>query len=120
MALMLGLVADAYAQGGKTTACGADVALNVTVSGTRTAPGGYGLVSDGLGTYQNAARGAKVSAVFQVANCTQDLIVNLNQSTRKMWALLSGGSRARSSIRARSMNCCPIGGPAIARWPKPR
>ncbi|MDO8678392.1 MAG: hypothetical protein Q7R30_07490 [Acidobacteriota bacterium] len=89
MTLLLGMVTDAAAQKIKTT-CGADVALNVTVSGTWTAAGGYALVSDGLGVYQNAPRN-KVTAIFQVGNCTHDFTLNLNQSSRTLWALLSGG-----------------------------
>ncbi len=91
LALAFGLAADASAQKSKTTSCGPDVGLNVTISGTQGAPGGFGFVSDGLSTYQNASRGAKVTAIFQVNNCTHDFTLNLSQSTRAMWALLSGG-----------------------------
>ena len=86
LAFLLGVSADASAQRIKTT-CGPDVALNVTVSGTRAAPGGYALVSDGLGPYQNVLRG-KVTAIFQVDNCTHDFTLNLNQSNRTLWALV--------------------------------
>ena len=89
LAFLLGASADASAQRIKTT-CGPDVALNVTVSGTRAAPGGYALVSDGLGPYQNVLRG-QVTAIFQVDNCTHDFTLNLNQSNRTLWALLPGG-----------------------------
>jgi hypothetical protein len=92
--LTLGLVAEASAQKVKTVSCGADVALSVTVFGSQTAPGGYALVSDGLGTYQGGTKGSKVSAIFQVDNCTHDFTVNLNTTNRKMWALLSGGDVA--------------------------
>lgn len=89
VALVFGAVADATAQKTRTT-CGPDVALNVTVSGTQGAPGGYAFVSDGLGTYANAPR-RKVTAIFQVDNCSHDFTLNLHQSTRTLWALLSGG-----------------------------
>lgn len=89
--LMFGLVPDASAQKVRTASCGPDVPLVVSVAGTRSAPGGYGLVSDGLGTYQGGTKGSKVSAIFQVDNCTHDFTVNLYTSTRKLWSLLSVG-----------------------------
>ncbi len=88
-AFLLGVSADASAQKIKTT-CGPDVALNVTVSGTRTARGDYALVSDGLGPYKNVLR-SKVTAIFQVDNCTHDFTLNLNQSNRTLWAFLLFG-----------------------------
>jgi hypothetical protein len=92
--LTLGLVPEASAQKVKAVSCGSDVALSVTVFGSRTAPGGYALVSDGLGTYQGGAKGSKVSAIFQVDNCTHDFTLNLHTTNRKMWALLGGGDIA--------------------------
>ncbi len=50
MLAMLGMASDAAAQKVKASVCGSDVGLNVTIAGTRSAPGGFGLVSDGLGT----------------------------------------------------------------------
>lgn len=107
-ALMLGLVSEASAQKVKTTSCGADVALIVTVAGTRTAPNGYGLVSDGLGTYQGGAKGSKVSAIFQVDNCTHDFTLNLNTTSRKMWTLLSGGDIAALFFNFDRVHSVPI------------
>ena len=82
------------AQGKAKTGCGSDISLNVTVSGTRTAPGGYALTSDGLGDYRDGTKGAaKVSATFQVTNCSQDFTTNVSSSSRAMWALLSTGDQ---------------------------
>jgi hypothetical protein len=81
---------SAAAQGKNKITCGSDVPLVVAVSGTRTAPGGYQLTSDGLGEYRDGTKGAaKVTAHFQVDNCTHDFTTNLASSTRAMWALLS-------------------------------
>jgi hypothetical protein len=74
--------------------CGSDVSLVVTVSGTRAAPGGYTLTSDGQGQYRDGTKGsAKVAAIFQVANCSQDFTTNVGSSTRSIWALLSTGDQ---------------------------
>ncbi len=85
----------ASAQGGKPkTGCGSDVSLSVTISGTRSAPQGYALVSDGVGAYRDGTKGAaKVSAHFQVDNCTHDFTTNVASSSRSMWALLSTGDQ---------------------------
>jgi hypothetical protein len=84
----------AQAQGKNRTGCGNDIGLIVTVTGTRAAPGGYALTSDGLGDYRDGTKGAaKVSAIFQVSNCTHDFTTNLASSTRAMWALLSTGDQ---------------------------
>lgn len=108
LAFLLCVSADASAQRIKTT-CGPDVALNVTVSGTRTAPGGYALVSDGLGSYQNVLRG-KVTAIFQVDNCTHDFTLNLNQSNRTLWALLPlpGGDIASHFFNFDRVHSVPV------------
>jgi hypothetical protein len=82
---------DAWAQRNRTT-CGPDVPLVVTVTGTQPGPGGFSIVSDGLGAYRDGTKGAaKVTAIFQVDNCTHDFTMNLSNSTRSMWALLSPG-----------------------------
>jgi len=94
VAILLGSAASASAQR-KTAGCGPDVALNVTIFGTRGAPSGYGLVSDGSGgsaDYLYLAKGPdKVVSIFQVDNCTHDFTLNLHASTRSMFALLSSG-----------------------------
>jgi hypothetical protein len=108
VALMFGLVADASAQKVKTVSCGPDVPLIVTVAGTRSAPGGYGLVADGLGTYQGGTKGSKVTAIFQVDNCTHDFTLNLNTTTRKMWALLSGGDIAALFFNFDRVHSVPV------------
>ncbi len=88
----------AVAQGGKPkSTCGSDVSLSVTIAGTPLAAGGFGLISDGLGAYSDGTKGsAKVSAHFQVENCTHDFTLNLASSTRSMWALLSGNVDVRA------------------------
>jgi hypothetical protein len=84
----------ALAQGKNKPGCGSDVSLVVTISGNRAAPGGYALTSDGLGDYRDGTKGAaKVSAIFQVSNCSQDFTTNVSSSTRAMWALLSTGDQ---------------------------
>lgn len=108
VAFAFGLATDALAQKNKTTACGSDVTLNVTVSGSEAAPGGYGLVSDGLGIYQNASRGAKIAAIFQVSNCTHDFTLNLNQSNRQLWALLSSGDIAANFFNFDRVHSVPV------------
>lgn len=91
MALVLAAAGEAAAQRNKTT-CGSDVGLTVAIAGTQGAPGGHGLVSDGVGAYRNGTKGAaKVTAIFQVDNCTHDFTLNVSSSTRSMWALLTGG-----------------------------
>ena len=89
-----GSAVDANAQGKPKTGCGSDVSLVVAISGTRTAPGGYGVTSDGLGQYRDGTKGAaKVTAHFQVDNCTHDFTTNVASSSRAMWALLSTGDQ---------------------------
>lgn len=86
--MLLGTVGTAAAQKNKTT-CGPDVPLVVTIGETRTAPNNMVLVSDGSGPYQNGV--SRVEARFQVDNCTHDFTMNLNFTTRSMWALLPDG-----------------------------
>ena len=86
LTLIPGLVGEALAQRNKTT-CGPDVLVTVTIEGTYPgAPNSYSLVSDGAGVYSNSVRGDKLTAIFQVDNCTHDFTMNLNQSKRSMWA----------------------------------
>jgi len=93
-AALAGGLLNANAQGKPKTGCGSDVSLVVTISGSRSAPGGYGLTSDGSGPYRDGTKGAaKVSAIFQVDNCTHDFTTNVASSTRAMWALLSDGDQ---------------------------
>jgi len=89
MALVFGLAADASAQRTKTT-CGPDQYLNMQILGTPGAPNGFGFVSDGNEFY-NHGSSRNLVVRFQVDNCTHDFTPNLNQSTRSMVALLSGG-----------------------------
>ncbi len=92
---IVGSAAPANAQGGKPkNTCGNDVSLVVTVSGTRSAPGGYGFVSDSAGEYRDGTKGsAKVAAHFQVSNCTHDFTTSLASSSRAIWALFSTGDQ---------------------------
>ena len=87
-----GLATDVAAQRYKTT-CGADTPVTVSITGGYGFTGaddlGYALVSDGQGPYLNAGKGSdKITAIFQVNNCTHDFTMNLNFSRRSMWALL--------------------------------
>ena len=101
--------ANAAAQGKNKISCGADVSLEVTVSGTRLAAGGYGLVSDGLGAYRDGTKGAaKVMARFQVDNCTHDFTMNLHTSSRATWALLSDGDRRSWFFNLDRVHSVPI------------
>ena len=108
VAFAFGLATDALAQKNKTTTCGTDVPLNVVVSGTQGAPGGYGLVSDGLGTYRYATRGTKIEAIFQVSNCTHDFTLNLYQTNRNLWALLSDGDIAAKFFNFDRVHSVPV------------
>lgn len=78
--------ATATAQKNKTT-CGADVPVIVSVTGTQSATNGMAYVSDGNGPYVHGV--GRVEAHFQVGNCTHDLTMNLNRTSRSMFALLT-------------------------------
>lgn len=82
-----GLAADAAAQ--KRINCGPDVQVSVSIAGSNGAPALNALVSDGGGDYRNSTKGSdRITAIFQVTNCTHDFTMNLNSSRRSMWALL--------------------------------
>jgi hypothetical protein len=86
LVVICGTAATASAQRNKTT-CGADVPLRVSVTGTQGAPNGMAYVSDGAGEYVNGV--GRIEARFQVDNCTHDFTLNLNQTVRSMFALLT-------------------------------
>lgn len=82
--LLLSLPGAVSAQSGKTTSCGTDIPLIVTF---RDFVGNPNSVGDKLygdrNTYTNGVN--KVSAVFQVSNCTFDFIFNLNTTPYKIY-----------------------------------
>jgi hypothetical protein len=83
-----GLASDAVAQRNKTN-CGPDVQVTVSIAGSPSANDGHAVISDGGGPYINASKGSnKVTAIFQVNNCSHDFTMNLNFAQRSMWALL--------------------------------
>ena len=84
--------ATAAAQKNRTT-CGPDVPLSVVVTGTQSATNGMAYVSDGVGEYVNGI--GRVEAHFQVDNCTHDFTMNLNRTTRSMFALLTIDNSAK-------------------------
>jgi hypothetical protein len=80
---------------GKRVSCGPDVQLNVQIKGTPAAPGDFRLVSDGNEFYNDGGSGSqKITAIFQVDNCTHDFTLNLNFSSRYVVALLSDRQHA--------------------------
>src|SRR5688500_17000496 len=103
--LVLGAAATASAQRNKTT-CGPDVGVNVAIEGTRGAPVDNRFVSDDGRTFQNKVD--KVTAIFQVDNCTHDFTMNLNFSKRSMFALLSTGDVRGNFFNFDRINSVPI------------
>lgn len=87
-AMAASLTVGTDAQKNKAT-CGSDVPVTVSIAGSDAEPLGYALVADGGGPYINSSRGSdKITAIFQVNNCSHDFTMNLNFSRRSMWALL--------------------------------
>lgn len=103
--LVLGTAASASAQRNKTS-CGPDVGVDVTIDGTRGAPVDNRFVSDDGRTFQNKVD--KVTAIFQVDNCTHDFTMNLNFSKRSMFALLSAGDVRGNFLNFDRINSVPI------------
>lgn len=86
---------NAFGQGKKTTSCGANVPLVVTIDdlAASVTPGVSGnIVSDGKGSYANGgSKNNNITAILQINNCTQDFTLNLNFSTRYLVANFTDG-----------------------------